>query len=110
MSDDELERVIAKLRAEYAEQLPETIAQMEALWQSIVTAETPFVRQRELVRMAHSISGSGTTFGIPGATRAAHELEMFLDQIGNSGTLPAAEEIKTVSALLAALKHAVIQR
>lgn len=109
MNDDELERTIAKLRAEYAAQLPGTVAQMEDLWQRLVAAEIPPLRLAELARMAHSITGAGTTFGLPAASRAAGELESYLDRFGESGRLPGAAEQKTVSALLAALRQAAVQ-
>jgi chemotaxis protein histidine kinase CheA len=110
VNDDELKRTLAKLRADYADELPGTVAQMEALWRRLVAAEMPPLRLAELVRMAHSIAGSGTTFGLPGASRAARDLELFLVQFGESGRLPGPAEQKTVSALLAALKQAAIQR
>ena len=69
MNDDELARTIAALRAEYAGELPGTVAQMEDLWRRLVAAEIPSSRLAELARMAHSITGSGTTFGLAGASR-----------------------------------------
>ncbi|TSA12645.1 MAG: Hpt domain-containing protein [Betaproteobacteria bacterium] len=110
MNDDELGRAIDKLRADYAAQLPHTVTQMEDLWRCIVAAEAPLVRQAELIRMAHSISGSGTTFGIPGVSRAARALELFLDPFGMSGVLPGPAEQETVLALLAALRQAAVSR
>ena len=110
MSDDELTRTIAKLRTEYAGQLPGAVAQMEALWRRLVAAEIPLSRLAELTRMAHSITGSGTTFGLPGASRAARELELFLDQFGQGARLPGPAEQKTVAALLAALRQAAVER
>jgi HPt (histidine-containing phosphotransfer) domain-containing protein len=106
----ELKRTIAKLRAAYADQLPGTVAQMEELWRRLVAAEIPPLRVAELGRMAHSISGSGTTFGVPSATRAARDLELFLDQFAQSGRLPGPAEQETVAALLAALRQAAVQR
>lgn len=109
MSEDELARTIAKLRADYAEQLPATLAQMEDLWRRLVAGEVPPLRLAELVRMAHSIAGSGATFGLPAASRGARELESFLDPFGESGQLPGPEQQETVSMLLAALKQAAVQ-
>jgi len=110
MSEDELSRAIAKLRIEYAEQLPGTVAQMEELWRDLVAAEIALSKLADLARMAHSITGSGTTFGLPGASRAAGELELFLDHFAESGRLPGPAEQETVSALLVALRQAAVQR
>ena len=109
MKDDELERTLAKLSADYVEQLPGTVAQMEDLWRRVVAAEIPELRLAELTRMAHSITGSGATFGLPNASRAARELELFLNRFGDSGRLPSPAEQKTVSALLAALRQTAVQ-
>jgi HPt (histidine-containing phosphotransfer) domain-containing protein len=110
VNKDELSRTIAKLGEDYAEQLPRTVEQMEELWRRLAAAELPPAQLKELLRMAHSIAGSGATFGLPHASRAARELEMFLDQCGAGGQLPGAAEQATVSALLAALMQAAGQR
>ena len=110
MNNDELERVIAKLRVDYACQLPGTVAQMEDLWRRLVAAEIPLSKLAELARMAHSITGSGTTFGLPDASRAARELELFLDRLVETGRLPGPAEQETVSAMLVALTQAAVER
>lgn len=110
MNNDELERAIAKLRVDYAGQLPGTVAQMEDLWRRFVAAEIPLSKLAELARMAHSITGSGTTFGLPDASRAARELELFLDRLVETGRLPGPAEQETVSAMLVALTQAAVER
>ena len=110
MDDDELKRTLAKLRADYADQLPVTVAQMEELWRRLIAAEIAPLRLAELARMAHSITGSGTTFGVPDASGAARDLELFLEPFAKSGRLPGPAEQLTVAALLAALRQAAVQR
>ncbi len=110
MSNNELERTIAKLRAEYADQLPVTVAQMEDLWRQLVSAETLVSTFADLARMAHGIAGSGTTFGLPEASRAGRDLEEILDRLAESGRLPDPAEQDAVSALLAALRRAAVER
>lgn len=105
MTTDKLSQTIAKLRAEYAEQLPTTLTQMENLWQGLAAEELPVSRLAELARMAHSITGAGTTFGLPAVSRAARELELFLDPFADSDRLPGGAEREAVSALLAALRQ-----
>ncbi len=110
MSKDELSRTIAKLRADYAAELPDTVAQMENLWRRLIDGELSSLRLAELARMAHSITGSGTTFGLPDASRAARELELFLDRFGENGRLPDPAEQESVSTLLATLRQAAVPR
>lgn len=109
MKDEELARTIAALRADYAEQLPRTVAQMEELWRRLAAAETASLQFAELIRMAHSISGAGTTFGLPAATKVARDLEQFLDRLADSGRLPGPAEQKAASSLFAALRRAAVQ-
>jgi HPt (histidine-containing phosphotransfer) domain-containing protein len=109
LSRDDLDRTIARLSAEYAAQLPGTIARMEELWCRVIAAENAQVESRELVRMAHSVAGSGTTFGLADASRAAREFEILLDRLNESGRPPNTDERETGSALLAALRLAAVQ-
>ena len=109
MQDEELEWTIAKLRAEYAEQLPGTVAQMEDLWRGLLAAEVPSSRFPELVRMVHSITGSGATFGLPRVSEAARALESCLDRLVASGEMPEPPGQETVLQLLAALRQAAVQ-
>jgi chemotaxis protein histidine kinase CheA len=110
VDDDELKRTLTKLRTDYAARLPATVAQMEEIWRRLIAAEIAPLRLAELVRMAHSITGSGSTFGVPDASRAARDLELFLDPFAKSGRLPGPAEQLTVAALLAALRQAAVQR
>lgn len=110
MNDDELKDALAKLRADYAAQLPGTVAQMEQLWQGLAAAEIPPAKLTELARMAHSMAGSGATFGFPNVSRTARELEMFLDPFAGGEQLPAPAAQERVAQLLAALRHAAVGR
>jgi len=103
--NDELSQIVAKLRADYAEQLPATFTKMENLWRGLAAEELPVSGVVELTRMAHSITGAGTTFGLPAVSRAARDLELFLDPFSASGRLPSGAERETVSVLLVALRQ-----
>ena len=56
MNEEELRQMLDKLRADYAEQLPGTIAEMEELWRGIAAAEIPLSQLEKLMRMAHSMT------------------------------------------------------
>ena len=109
MNEDELKRTIDKLHADYASRLPRTVARMEDLWRRLVAAEIPLTQLEDLVRMAHSITGSGATFGLPSASRVARELELVLEQLKESARQPGPAEQKAVLALLAALRQAAVR-
>jgi chemotaxis protein histidine kinase CheA len=108
MNEEELRQMLGKLRADYAAQLPGTVAEMEELWRGIVAAEVPLSQLEKLMRMAHSIAGSGTTFGFPDATRAARAFELNLEALRQLGRSPDAAEQSGAAALLAELKQAAI--
>ena len=109
MKDDDLGRAIAKMSAEYAQHLPHTVTQMEEIWRLALAAEAASPQLSQLGRMAHSIAGSGATFGLPGASRAAKELELLMERIGASGRPPGTAENETVTALLRAIRQAAVQ-
>lgn len=109
MKDDDLGRAIAKMSAEYIEQLPRTVARMDEIWRLAFAAETGSPQLPELARMAHSIAGSGTTFGLPEASRTAREFELYLDRLMQSGQPPGAAELETGRTLLDALARAAQQ-
>ena len=106
MSEEELRRTLAKLRADYAAQLPDTVAQMAQTWRRVLAAELPPAALSELLRMAHSIGGSATTFGLPAASEAARALERLLEGCADSGRLPERGAQDRIAALLAALLRA----
>ncbi len=109
MQDDELERAIGKLRADYAEQLPRAVAQMEALWRQLVAVETAPTAMDELMRTAHSIAGAGGTFGFDQASRAARALELALDPFRLGSSIPDATAQAGIAALLDELKQAALR-
>ena len=109
MKDDNLLDTLAKLRADYAAQLPATVAQLEALWRRILAEGLQASPLNELVRTAHSVAGSAATFGIPRASETGRELELFLEQLEPDGQPPGKAEQEKISALLVALKQAAAQ-
>ena len=98
--------VISDLRDDYAAALPGRVAQIEELWQRLVAEEVPPAGLEELIRMAHGIAGSGSTFGFAQASHAARELEYALQPYQAAGALPTATQREGVAGLIANLKQA----
>ncbi len=105
MNHDELDQTIAKLQADYAEQLPRSVAQMEALWRALAAGDAPAAGLDQLLRLAHGIAGAGGTFGFAEASRCARELEFALEGL-RAGTADAAARQRAAT-LLQQLKQAV---
>ena len=106
MSDDKLDRTMAKLRAEYAARLPVAVAEMEEQWRRLLAGETPWSQLGELVHMAHTVGGAGKTFGFAEASRVARELELLLEPRAQAGEIPDAAAQQAVAAMLLQLGRA----
>jgi len=63
-------------RADYRRALPQRLAQIELLWNQVLNYESAVQALAALERCAHSLTGSGSTFGFAGMGRAARELEL----------------------------------
>ncbi len=75
-------------------------------WQAIRNDATQVALLPGLCRTAHSLSGSGTTFGFTGVSKAAHSLENFLCSIMDGGGSVSAEQEAQINVLIAALCEA----
>jgi HPt (histidine-containing phosphotransfer) domain-containing protein len=73
MSDsrEELQRMLAEMRGEYARALPAKLALIESLWREAAGAPAT----DELLRAVHSLAGGAGTFGMAEVGHAALELE-----------------------------------
>jgi chemotaxis protein histidine kinase CheA len=100
--------MLAQLRADYAAALPGKLDGLERLCREVMARRAPPEQLEDLIRMAHAISGSGATFGLPSVSAAARDLELFLDRNYRTGpALPDVEAQARVSELVRALKNAV---
>ena len=63
-------------RAEYRRALPQRLAHIESLWHQVLGGNDAAQALATLERSAHSLAGSGATFGCAGAGSAARELEL----------------------------------
>ena len=63
-------------RADYRRALPQQLAQIELLWNQVLNHESAAQALATLERCAHSLAGSGATFGFAGVGSAARELEL----------------------------------
>lgn len=74
---EEFRELMDGMRAEYRADLPAKLRTLSLLWQGLdgAQAEPAATRLGELRRLAHTLAGSATTFGMPEVTEAARELE-----------------------------------
>lgn len=92
------------LRTGYAGQLPDKLAQLDALWQTACVAENGLDALTAMHYMAHGLKGSGATFGFTALSNTAHLLEMFLKSLVQSKATPTVEQRQQIEELLAELR------
>ncbi len=68
-------------RAEFRRSLPGRLGQIETLWHQALNDETPGVALATLERCAHSLAGSGATFGFAALGDAARVLELAISPL-----------------------------
>jgi HPt (histidine-containing phosphotransfer) domain-containing protein len=74
----ELDPAVEELRRYFAGRLPERLAELEAARAAARDAGWTAEPLRHFHRLAHSLVGSGTTFGYPEVTEQARPLERLL--------------------------------
>lgn len=100
----DIQQKLGELQAGYAEQLPDKLAQLEAHWQTVVTAENWLDALASMHYMAHGLKGSGATFGFTVLSNTAQLLEVFLKALMQAKTTPTPEQRQQVEELLAELR------
>lgn len=111
MDNTKKKELLKKLQAHrqaFTMQLPEKLKKIEGYWHSL--AEEPWSKKTasNLHHMAHSLSGSSGTFGLPQVGEAAHALEILLTILNKAGTPPTEQQRQAIQQRLDALS-AVIQ-
>jgi CheY-like chemotaxis protein len=98
------ESAFDELRDEYVRGLGDYVKELCAHSESTDTADAPTARHAALARIAHKLTGTGSTYGFPGITEAARALEQDLKR-GNSDEAIA----EAVSKVKAACRTAIGQ-
>ncbi|HVG08361.1 MAG TPA: diguanylate cyclase [Thermoanaerobaculia bacterium] len=76
---------LKELQEYFAGRLPERLAELEEAWAAVAESGWETGRVRTLHRLAHSLTGAGSTFGFPEVSRTARMLERFLKTVLDSG-------------------------
>ena len=78
MSTDKRKDKFLKLRKHYAQELPNKVGEVAATWEKLLTDRENPALWEEIIRQAHNLAGSGTSFGYPEITRIARQLEQLV--------------------------------
>lgn len=100
MTQDALQAQLDRLRAKFAAELPQTLAEAEALLAALRAGDAEALKGLRFV--AHRLHGTGGTMGFAALSSAAASLEVRLDaclQAGGAGPEDIAAITEGVSAL-----------
>lgn len=81
MSATGFQEKLLQLRQEYADLLPQKLADIEAVWTSLRQQPQQPDALRQFRAFVHTLAGSGATFGFPELSAQASELESLVDQL-----------------------------
>jgi len=102
--------ILLEFSASYRKQLPEKLAQIDALWEEVRSADVPDKdKVQTLHRMVHSLTGSGATFGLAALSDTARVLEASLKVLGQHREKPSGETLQRIVAQWQAVKASVNQ-
>ncbi len=93
-SQSDIEQQLAALQAEFKRTLPDKVADIENLWNLVLAGDASDSTISDCHRMAHTLVGSGGTFGAIVVTTASRELEQALKSILNENDL--SSDIKSI--------------
>ncbi|MDH3514326.1 MAG: diguanylate cyclase [Gammaproteobacteria bacterium] len=97
------------LRHEYIQRLPEKLGEIEAEWADLLRADWDAEKLRTLHRRAHSLVGSGATFGFPSLSDSARGIEQVLKELTDQPRPDDRSIENRLDELLMELRKAVIQ-
>lgn len=95
------------LRKDYIEQFPVRIRSLQDSWTNYKSArgETKKESLIDLVRHAHSLKGSGATYGFATISKLASQLHTILTQVSERQIRPDSQENKQINILLDSLEN-----
>lgn len=98
---------MAALRSDYIRQLPGKMLAIESAWHRLNDIARDETLLGDLHRMAHSLSGSGKTFGLDAVSDAARDLEQHLKTAVQAGRSATGQERTRAYEALQQLRQAI---
>ena len=103
-----IEKELAELQANYIRNLPNKIARINDLWQKLIHYSWSAEAFSLLQRIAHSLAGSGKTFGFDQLSKDALRLDEYLLKFIHDRDNPSAEERARIESLIKALQTTAV--
>ena len=106
-ADKGLHEKLAEIKTQYIEQLPERISRIASDWKQCTENGYEEDCLRNLFRMAHSLKGSGATFGFENISMLATRLDNAFSELVDSGSKPSEERARQVGQFIIELDNIV---
>jgi chemotaxis protein histidine kinase CheA len=106
-ADAEFLEFLAAQRADYRSGLGEKFARMAALWNLIAHGDGDTADLLELERQAHSVAGSGATFGYRDLGAGARTLELAVHRVLECHASPSDSQRTEIAAAMLAVNECV---
>ncbi len=103
----ELEEQLKRVRKNYAARLPGKVELIEEAWSKLLGIGPDREGLKALRIQAHGLAGSGATYGFKEISEAAHKLEIFLQSLIETNSLPTLPEKERINNLVGELKHSL---
>lgn len=103
-----IEAALKALRESYVQQLPTRLSDIEQHWQTQRETGAINDQSRELLRLIHSLAGSGASFGFSAISECARALELYFAAFVKQQTPLGADEMQEFERLYQLLS-AVVQ-
>ena len=105
----ELEAKLAAIKRDYVADLPARAASLRSAWMQTQSSDWAQPPLQELHRLAHSLAGSGATFGFADLSASARALEIPLKALLQDASTDRSAMPELFEALMAALATAAAQ-
>lgn len=102
-----IEAALKALRENYIAQLPNKIGDIEQRWIEQRTATVVSDAAKDLLRLIHSMAGSGSSFGFAVVSERARELELYYTPFVKQGKLLSPDDIKEFDRLCQQLRQVI---
>jgi len=103
--DGVVQKQFQDLKGDYVQQLPGKIMELERIWERIQRRQNTMEHLLELRRLVHSLTGSGTSFGVKEISENARRMELLLDMIVAEGEETIGNRKDKIDVLLDMLRH-----
>lgn len=107
MQATDFQQALQALRQEYERNLPDKVAEIENQWRTLIDDGWEAAQYKTFIRLAHSLAGSGATYGFPQVSTAARELEHYSKSLHGETRVSPAEEAQ-IQTYIARLRQSIV--